>query len=397
MPPPILKKTRGPSSTGPRPTARFISPHSSEGEDVGETSTTKSLGANVIVRPPTPESRVPKSEKKAETSTGPRRKAHGFVAATAAHKRRPIVNPRPNSDPRARVDDSAPSPSNNDTCGSLPEKPNQLDDIGVSQTQLSSCEQTSPPPEGRLTAKTSRKTRSVKSGQPKASLRQSLASKHEIDCRPATGSQPHGSLDGTESSNNVHLDKKNQGYTFQGEDFSKGRARLQGYQTVANKKSVQPKLAEPPSTVGGHDATAQDFKPVSRSSQSLQHGPTVRRPLKDVDTKSSISVAPTYTVVMGETSLQNDHYFETAEDESKSILGNSQGRTSGPVDQASLFAKRPVQPARSASALFSNLTHQSSDTISRSKSQLTLLLEKDRVKDKENKEGRDSASKNERY
>jgi hypothetical protein len=50
VPHPILKKSRGPSSTGPRPTARFISPHDSENEDDNSVSP----NSHVVVQPPSP-------------------------------------------------------------------------------------------------------------------------------------------------------------------------------------------------------------------------------------------------------------------------------------------------------------------------------------------------------
>ncbi|KAF4632812.1 hypothetical protein G7Y89_g5310 [Cudoniella acicularis] len=92
MPPPILKKTRGPSSTGPRPTARFISPHESE----KETDPDSSVGSNshVIVQPPSPEGENTRLERKA---AGAGRKKPGFVASSGAKKKRPVIVRRQNS------------------------------------------------------------------------------------------------------------------------------------------------------------------------------------------------------------------------------------------------------------------------------------------------------------
>jgi hypothetical protein len=382
MPPPILKKTRGPSSTGPRPTARFISPHSSEEEEeeegAAETPPTKDLGAHVVVRPPTPESPISKEEKKAETLTGPRKKAHSFVATTAAQKRRPGVTRRPNSDLSTRANESGLGSSGKDVCWSLPEKPNQPNDIEVLQTQLNSREQTLLPPENRISTKTSKKTRLGKSGHSKASLKEGSASKNDVELESTTNSRLHGLPDEAESSNSVRPSGKRQSYAFQADNINKREVELQGYQVERNTKSVRPERLEKQTTASGQNAAARV---------------TMCHPPKNMDTKSSISVAPTYTVAIGKTGLENNHSFETADDEIASISGNDQERSLGRAEQASLFAKRPVQPVKSASALFGNPKHQSNDTLSRSKSQLTLLLEKDRAKDRENKEGHDSASK----
>jgi hypothetical protein len=250
-------------------------------------------------------------------------------------------------------------------------KPNQPNDIEVLQTQLNSHEQTLLLPEGRLSTKTSKKNRAGKGVHSKASLRQSSAANNDDELGSSTTSLPHGSPNKAESSNSVRTTGKRQAY--EADQVNKRDSRLPGYQVERNEKSVPPERSDRRSAV---------------SSQDLATRATMRHPPKNLDTKSSISVAPTYTVATGKIGFQNNHTFETEEDE---II--SKERSPGRVDEASFFAKRPVQPVKSASALFGNPTHQSNDTLSRSKSQLTLLLEKDRAKDKGHKEGHDSISK----
>lgn len=86
-PHPILKKPRGPSSSGPRPTARFVSPHASEDEDEKD-SEINSSGSTV----------TPALEIRPPVTSPPKKKVHGkkFVASTGAAKRRPHL-PRKNS------------------------------------------------------------------------------------------------------------------------------------------------------------------------------------------------------------------------------------------------------------------------------------------------------------
>lgn len=87
MPHPILKKSRGPSTTGPRPTARFISPHESE-DDPGSPACENT---HVVVQPPSPDRAQAKPEKKVTSG----KKARGYVTAPAV--KRPVIFRRKSS------------------------------------------------------------------------------------------------------------------------------------------------------------------------------------------------------------------------------------------------------------------------------------------------------------
>ncbi|KAK4086934.1 hypothetical protein Purlil1_8668 [Purpureocillium lilacinum] len=80
-PHPILKKSRGPSSSGPRPTARFVSPHGSGDEDDKE-SDFPSSGSTVATGLEVP---AFAHKKKAQHAT------KTFVAGTSSAKRRPLM------------------------------------------------------------------------------------------------------------------------------------------------------------------------------------------------------------------------------------------------------------------------------------------------------------------
>jgi hypothetical protein len=85
-PAPILKKKpRGPSTSGPRPTARFVSPHES-GDEVAAARETPSSGSTI----------TPELELRAAVKSPSKKKSHGsgkkFVASTAGVKRRPVLS-----------------------------------------------------------------------------------------------------------------------------------------------------------------------------------------------------------------------------------------------------------------------------------------------------------------
>ncbi|PNY29189.1 Uncharacterized protein TCAP_00896 [Tolypocladium capitatum] len=87
-PHPILKKSRGPSTSGPRPTARFVSPHESASED-DKDSEFPSSGSTATTGL---EMALMASKKKSLAAT------KNFVAAsTAATKRRPLLLKKTNS------------------------------------------------------------------------------------------------------------------------------------------------------------------------------------------------------------------------------------------------------------------------------------------------------------
>lgn len=385
MPPPILKKSRGPSSTGPRPTARFISPHTSEEEDAAETSPTTSLGAHVVVRPPTPPTSVSKEAKRAEMSARSRKKAHGFIAATAANKRRPGVPRRPEA-PAAGAHESASNLSNKDICKSPSEKVNEGHGLGISQNQLDFHEQTSPSPENLLPTKTSRKTRSGKTGHARLSPRQSSAPKRDLEHGSAVGLKLHGLRDEVENTDRLGPTGTKQDYISKGDSIGKGPQ-------VKAQEKLMPARQLDPQPASSQSLAPRDSSSTLQSDKVVQHRNTERHLPKNLDGKSSISVAPTYTTATGETDHREKPGLKTAEYQGILALDKDEERSSGHLEQAPLFAKRPVQPPKSASALFASPTHQSNGSMSRSKSQLTLLLERDRAKEKENKERPDSASK----
>ncbi|KAK8008855.1 hypothetical protein PG991_011406 [Apiospora marii] len=96
-PHPILKKPRGPSTSGPRPTARFVSPPGSEDEGDGQPGPGPSSSRKKTTTEKEPESQAPpatKGERKKSTSTAPKKKTT-FVASTA--RRRPAMPRRQSS------------------------------------------------------------------------------------------------------------------------------------------------------------------------------------------------------------------------------------------------------------------------------------------------------------
>lgn len=104
---PILKKPRGPSSSGPRPTARFVDVPDSEDENAQQSSSSQQSGSgsgsgsgasqsdsskNRTTGRTTPRSRSPVKGSKKPAPTGKK-----FVASKVAGKRRPVMPRRQSS------------------------------------------------------------------------------------------------------------------------------------------------------------------------------------------------------------------------------------------------------------------------------------------------------------
>ncbi|KAI1486036.1 hypothetical protein F5X96DRAFT_689451 [Biscogniauxia mediterranea] len=97
---PILKKPRRPSASGPRPTARFASPPGSDAEEDGSKgSEAASSGSTAVTHSAGSKgsgSSTAKEEKKKATGTPVKKKSTAFVASTAS-RRRPAMLRRPSS------------------------------------------------------------------------------------------------------------------------------------------------------------------------------------------------------------------------------------------------------------------------------------------------------------
>ncbi|RNJ54533.1 hypothetical protein D7B24_000376 [Verticillium nonalfalfae] len=114
-PHPILKKSRGDSKSGPRPTARFVSPPSSDedecksSEEVSSSSTATS-GLDMRASSNAAASSEKSSKKKAATPT------KRFVASSTASKRRPLLARRQSS--QSSAGSSEPHPKAGSSAGS---------------------------------------------------------------------------------------------------------------------------------------------------------------------------------------------------------------------------------------------------------------------------------------
>jgi hypothetical protein len=101
--------------------------------------------------------------------------------------------------------------------------------------------------------------------------------------------------------------------------------------------------------------------------------------LLDHETKGAASLAPTLADATGQVDLGNVGAAAAGTPSSNAKEAKGKERDSEGVPKTGMFAKRPIQPVLAAAVL------DSTGSLTRSKSQLTLLLERDRARSGEHK------------
>lgn len=374
VPHPILKKSRGPSTTGPRPTARFISPHDSE----NEADDSVSPNSHVVVQPPSPtvipDSQSSKADKKAGGSGSG--KKQGFVVSTASKKKRPTIVKRKSSQ------------SSNDSISKTQET--------QSSVQQSTSEVTSPTFAGPSQPRSSQsRFQENLSPSPEKSPRKRKATKTTDGKRPTTHKSPSSSQ--KERLGRISNSETNLGGdpgrstlrpverhgTLRAEDLTVEELEELEMQRIllaeANAKVQETTPATTHAVINPskHVGTVQAALMPSRSASegNLSRGANLYLPH---DSKTAASLAPTLAAATGELGIGEDGSSRSRR--TTPNIGKGKGRDPDDLGTVDMFAKRPIQPVSGVP-----LAANTPGSLARSKSQLTLLLEKDRARSGEHK------------
>lgn len=110
--------------------------------------------------------------------------------------------------------------------------------------------------------------------------------------------------------------------------------------------------------------------------------------LLDHETKGAASLAPTLTAATGKINLGDVGAAPTSTSSAASTSKKDKGKERGPEDtsKADMFTKRPIQPVQAAAV------PDSTGSLIRGISQLTLLLERDRARSAERKSDDEKSS-----
>ncbi|KAF7935709.1 hypothetical protein EAE99_002689 [Botrytis elliptica] len=352
MPPPILKKTRGPSANGPRPTARFISPPVSEDES-GSTSTNKNVVQSpspILEHTATIEEKIEKEKIDRKLMPAPASKK--FVAS-ASKKKRPIV---------VRRQSSQTSQSSNDSSARVPGGQGQqnrtlgrLPTLSVLPVRNQNTQENVTP---RTTTSPTKRNPS-RSAAPTVGGSRKLASTREesIEIEPT---QP-------EPSNNLQTLANDQVSVPQ---VSEAEFKVQRmlHDNVKTASMLPPETSSPDSPASTTSKDSSNGKPPGYRKASgknlLQH-----------QSKGMVSSAPTLTDATGHLDLGNGNQLAAVP---ASPERPSKGKARALMKD--LFTKKSFSQAAPPSPISGSLASSPSGPLSKSKSQLSLLLERDQAR-----------------
>ncbi|TVY30169.1 hypothetical protein LHYA1_G001063 [Lachnellula hyalina] len=358
VPHPILKKTGGPSTSGPRPTARFVSPHESERET--EPDSPVSTNSHVVVQPPSPDIESIKNDQKASVLPG-LKKATSFVASSAAKKKRPVVVRRQSSQNSQSSTDApqlsgstqppsqrtAPTTSEQAQARSKHSVPSKFQENFSPSNRSSASSSTQ---KHRVASKTSDSKRNLSH---KTSAEKCLKlKKQEAEAGPSNRLRPvEHKQDEVEELTSSELEQ------------------LEIQRTLLEQANSS--TEKPPRSPSTDQALLQQKSTKSRSDDD-RSGDTGGLRMLSHNSKTTTSAAPTLTTANGQLDLKDPTMDKSGPNSvSTSSPSIDKGKGRDPDDTRRSFTKRLVQPATQPKS-------EPMGPLSRSKSQLTLLLEKDR-------------------
>ncbi|TVY92762.1 hypothetical protein LAWI1_G001988 [Lachnellula willkommii] len=358
LPHPILKKTRGPSTSGPRPTARFVSPHESERET--EPDSPVSTNSHVVVQPPSPDPESIKNDKKSSVPSG-LKKTTSFVASSSTKKKRPVVVRRQSSQASQSSTDS-PHLTGSTQSPSQRAAPSTSEQAQArSKHSVSSKFQENFSPSNRSSASSS--TQKHRAASKASDSKRNLPHKPPIE----KGLKPKRQ-EAAEAgpSNRLRPAEYKQDEV---EDLTSSELeQLEIQRTLLEQANSS---TEKPPRSPSNDRAQLQQKPVKSRSDNDRSGDTGGLRMLPHNSKFPTS-APTLTTANGQLDLKDPTVNKSGPNSvSTSSSSIDKGKGRGSDDTQRTFTKRPVQPAAQAES-------EPTGPLSRSKSQLTLLLEKDR-------------------
>ncbi|CZR63837.1 uncharacterized protein PAC_13734 [Phialocephala subalpina] len=366
MPHPILKKTRGPSTTGPRPTARFISPHESQDED------SESPKTHVVVQPPspTPKSQDPKTDKK--TATMQTKKT--FIAS--AKKKRPVIMRRQSSQSSAEIAAAVKSSDSGQSSSAIQSSsertPPTFTEQARSKGQTKFQENFSPSMErsgGSAQSSKKRVSRSADARRPPQ--RRSASKGSDTPSETALSGEP-----GPSQLRIENLQEDVEPAELTAEELDELELQRMLLEEANARVRKQSQTTQPAQTRTLPGSATENRRTSHGSKMNATHGAEGLGAIGFLqhEAKGTTSAAPTLTAASGQLNLGSVGKEESqASGAGRSTkVDKGKGKDPDELQRVAMFAKRPVPPVQVAAS------PDASGPLSRSKSQLTLLLEKDR-------------------
>jgi hypothetical protein len=393
MPHPILKKTRGPSTSGPRPTARFISPPESEGEadPSSSVSTNSQTNSHVVVEPPSPDSQNVKSDRK---SSPPSKKKGPFLAS--GRKKRPVIVRRQSSQTSQSAVEAVPSIAT--VQSSAGRTPPNVSEQSRNAPQSRFQENFSPSPDRSKSPKKrntlrvldSKRTPPRNADVTRAGTAGKASRSDELGERVSSSGDPGPSTQLRRIENLESEGGPAEDLTAEGLEEIEVQRTLLAEASARVKKGSRTAATALPQTSDGFRILHRALRPQSEGKADQKALSAVQ--LLDHETKGTASLAPTLADATGQVNLGNVGVASAAPPTagSNSKKDKGKGRDAEEEPSAGMFAKRPIQPVVLAEV------PDSSGSLLRSKSQLTLLLERDRARSGEHKSDDEKSSRRKR-
>lgn len=362
---------------------RFIAPRGSEDEDDPPLNT----NCHVIIEPPTPDAQIPADDAEVETQSTNGKKAHASLAANVSQKRRSEMPRKPSSSsPHSDANPPNMIASKGTSVKHLPKRAESPSRPARPQNLFQNQENSSLSPEKRSVGrKVPKKARTVKIEPLKKSPDPTTSTGTRLDPALASSSRQSKST-GEQSPSHSKLQSAGRmpATPYLNKEEPKELILKEAILAPAksNFKMLKSQREDTAVASQGYDKSHKFQRSRSVGDKSTMI-PSEQFP-KAIDAKSTVSVAPTYTATAaGKLNFRDDPDRATTRSDYSSSSSRGKEKGKGKEPQGSLFVKRPVQSVTAATAISESLRPQTmpnSSAMSRSKSQLTLLLENDRVR-----------------
>ena len=331
----------------------------------------------MVVRPPSPASQTVNPEKKPTPASS--KKKGGFVASMAARKKtRPVIARRQSS----QTSQSSTEPSSRAVEGeqvSDPALAEQLQDPTKRVTQSRFQENFSPSPErsspGAKPPRSRPEARNRRHLSPRRTSSRGRKEGVEVSREPEdragtgepTGPRSHEHIqergDPRDGSTAEELEEREMQRLPPEEAMTRP-----GAETTSKSHVIAPATSAGVQALHSSHGSGSNGLPNAEGTGAMCVLPR--------EAKSAASLAPTLAAATGQVGLTDvglDAPLSASGQNSPAAIGKGKGRDPEEVSRAKLFVRRPVQPVQPTPA------PDTTGPLSRSKSQLTLLLERDRA------------------
>ncbi|KAI9743383.1 MAG: hypothetical protein M1818_003229 [Claussenomyces sp. TS43310] len=368
MPPPILKKVRGPSTSGPRPTARFVSPYGSKDEP-------SAGGSSSVLKPPRVAIHAPVQERQEDIarSVENAKNIRGTLSPSDRHRSGCSQELTLQSSPAGKLNFG-----NEHISGvSIQPPQSQAQMTGTSRPQSRFQEHFSSPEERQIV----RGPHQAPSGKGDDSSPHDLAPMVNVAFNSiASDDTTRSSPINKPCSPRVSSHLKNSRHELPEADDRLGEEckdlgyKIDHFSAVENSNAA-PRAADVcPSNAPRHDGRTVVQK--GRSKHEVQ-----MPAMHDLSIVSDSRISPHRAVALGQCSPK--HLQQTTFDSGCADVNGMKSNAVANAGQTHLFAKRPVPSSQETSvpsimADSVKTALSSKNSISQSISQLTFLLEKDR-------------------